>query len=224
MSHSTNASALDGVVASRVAVVTLDEVEGGRVLLWSLMLGAGLLFGDGMITPAISVLSAVEGLEVATPAFAPYILPITIALLTGLFAIQFRGTSGIGVVFGPLLIVWFAAIAAFGFVEIARNPAILMAFDPTYGIGFLLRAGPREALLILSALMLVVTGGEAMYADLGHFGARPSAWRFSSLWRRGAGDVRRPLMPTQYARLSRCKTWLICTALAPHLWNATRSF
>ena len=147
--------------------------EGGRVLLWSLMLGAGLLFGDGMITPAISVLSAVEGLEVATPAFAPYVLPITIALLTGLFAIQFRGTSGIGVVFGPLLIVWFAAIAAFGFVEIARNPAILMAFDPTYGIGFLLRAGPREALLILSALMLVVTGGEAMYADLGHFGARP---------------------------------------------------
>ena len=147
--------------------------QGGRVLLWSLMLGAGLLFGDGMITPAISVLSAVEGLQVATPAFAPYVLPITIVLLTGLFAIQFKGTSGIGVVFGPLLIVWFAAIAAFGFVEITRNPAILMAFDPAYGIGFLTRAGPREALLILSALMLVVTGGEAMYADLGHFGARP---------------------------------------------------
>ena len=147
--------------------------QGGRVLLWSLMLGAGLLFGDGMITPAISVLSAVEGLEVATPAFAPYVLPITVALLTGLFAIQFKGTSGIGVVFGPLLIVWFVTISALGLVEIAREPAILAAFDPTYGAAFLLRAGPREALLILGALMLVVTGGEAMYADLGHFGARP---------------------------------------------------
>ena len=147
--------------------------EGGRVLLWSLMLGAGLLFGDGMITPAISVLSAVEGLEVATPAFAPYVLPITVALLTGLFAIQFKGTSGIGVVFGPLLIVWFVTISALGVVAIAREPAILAAFDPAYGAAFLLRAGPREALLILGALMLVVTGGEAMYADLGHFGAQP---------------------------------------------------
>ena len=88
--------------------------QGARVLLWSLMLGAGLLFGDGMITPAISVLSAVEGLDVATPAFAPYVLPITVALLTGLFAIQFKGASGIGVVFGPLLIVWFVVIAALG--------------------------------------------------------------------------------------------------------------
>jgi KUP system potassium uptake protein len=147
--------------------------QGALVLLWSLMLGAGLLLGDGMITPAISVLSAVEGLDVATPALAPYVLPITIALLTGLFAIQFRGASGIGVVFGPLLIIWFVAIAALGWVEIAREPAILAAFNPVHGAAFLARAGLREALLILSALMLVVTGGEAMYADLGHFGARP---------------------------------------------------
>jgi len=147
--------------------------EGRRVLLWSLMLGAGLLFGDGMITPAISVLSAVEGLEVATPAFSPYIVPITVILLTGLFAIQFKGTAGIGVVFGPLLLVWFVVIAALGFVAIAQQPGILAAFDPSYGISFLIRAGPFGSLLILSAMMLVVTGGEAMYADLGHFGARP---------------------------------------------------
>jgi len=147
--------------------------EGRRVVLWSLMLGAGLLFGDGMITPAISVLSAVEGLEVVTPAFSPYIVPITVILLTGLFAIQLKGTSGIGVVFGPLLLVWFVVIAALGLVAIAQQPMILAAFDPSYGVSFLMRAGPFGSLLILSAMMLVVTGGEAMYADLGHFGVRP---------------------------------------------------
>src|SRR3974390_1560863 len=147
--------------------------ERRRVLLWSLMLGAGLLFGDGMITPAISVLSAVEGLEVATPAFSPYVVPITVILLTALFAVQFRGTTGIGVIFGPLLLVWFVTIAGLGLVAIAQQPAILAAFDPSYGTSFLMRAGPYGSLLILSAMMLVVTGGEAMYADLGHFGARP---------------------------------------------------
>ena len=147
--------------------------ERKRVLLWSLMLGAGLLFGDGMITPAISVLSAVEGIEVATPAFSPYVVPITVILLTALFAVQFRGTAGIGAFFGPLLLVWFVVIAALGLVAIAAQPSILAAFDPSYGAGFLMRAGPYRSLLILSAMMLVVTGGEAMYADLGHFGARP---------------------------------------------------
>jgi KUP system potassium uptake protein len=147
--------------------------RGARVLLWSLMLGAGLLLGDGMITPAISVLSAVEGLDVATPALAPYVTPITLALLTGLFSIQHKGASGIGVIFGPIMIVWFITIAILGGAEIAREPAILAAFNPALGVRFLARSGPREALLILGALMLVITGGEAMYADLGHFGARP---------------------------------------------------
>ena len=147
--------------------------RGARVLLWSLMLGAGLLLGDGMITPAISVLSAVEGLDVATPAFAPYVPPITIALLTALFSIQHKGASGIGVIFGPIMIVWFITIAVLGGAEIAREPAILAAFNPALGVRFLARSGPREPLLILGALMLVITGGEAMYADLGHFGARP---------------------------------------------------
>jgi KUP system potassium uptake protein len=147
--------------------------QGTQLMLWSLMLGAGLLLGDGMITPAISVLSAVEGLDVATPAFAPYVIPITVALLTGLFAIQFKGTSRIGVVFGPILLVWFVVIAALGTVAIAREPAILAAFNPAHGAAFRVQAGWREAILILSVLILVVTGGEAMYADLGHFGARP---------------------------------------------------
>ncbi len=147
--------------------------ERKRLLLWALMLGAGLLFGDGMITPAISVLSAVEGIEVATPAFSPYVVPITVILLTALFAVQFRGTAGIGAFFGPLLLVWFVVIAALGLVAIAAQPGILAAFDPSYGAAFLMRAGPYRSLLILSAMMLVVTGGEAMYADLGHFGARP---------------------------------------------------
>ncbi len=147
--------------------------QGARVLLWALMLGAGLLFGDGMITPAISVLSAAEGLEVATPAFAPYVAPLTIAILTGLFAIQFKGASGVGRLFGPLVLIWFVVIAGFGLTEILRTPEILAAFNPVYGLGFLARSGPREAMLILGALMLVITGGEAMYADLGHFGATP---------------------------------------------------
>jgi KUP system potassium uptake protein len=147
--------------------------QGYRPLLWALMLGAGLLFGDGMITPAISVISAVEGLDVATPAAGPYVIPITIALLTILFAIQFKGTTKIGAAFGPLLVIWFFVIAALGLAAILREPGILWAFDPWFGLAFLFRAGPREALLILGAMMLVVTGGEAMYADLGHFGARP---------------------------------------------------
>ena len=162
----------EGGVFALYGLLHKFKKQGATPLLWSLMLGAGLLFGDGMITPAISVLSAVEGLDVATPAFAPFVLPITLALLTGLFAIQFRGSSGVGFVFGPLLILWFATIAALGLAAIAREPSILAAFDPSYGLRFLSHAGLREALFILSALMLVVTGGEAMYADLGHFGAR----------------------------------------------------
>ncbi len=137
------------------------------------MLGAGLLFGDGIITPAISVLSAVEGLQVATPALGNTVIPITIGLLTVLFAIQFKGTSGIGIMFGPVLMVWFVVIAILGVWQIEHHPDILAAFNPILGLEFLRHAGLFDALLILSALMLVVTGGEAMYADVGHFGAQP---------------------------------------------------
>lgn len=144
-----------------------------RVLLGFLMLGAGLLFGDGIITPAISVLSAVEGLEVATPALQSAVVPTTLALLTGLFAIQFKGTAGIGAVFGPVLTLWFVAIAALGLMQIYQHPQILAAFNPLYGVSFLAHTDLYEGLIVLGALILVVTGGEAMYADVGHFGTRP---------------------------------------------------
>jgi KUP system potassium uptake protein len=146
---------------------------GTRVLLWLLMLGAGLLFGDGMITPAVSVLSAVEGLTVAAPALAQTVVPATLLLLTALFAIQRKGTTGVGAVFGPILILWFGVIAVLGVRQIVHDPAILAAVDPLNGIGFLLRLNLRDAFVLLGALMLVVTGGEAMYADMGHFGALP---------------------------------------------------
>ena len=144
-----------------------------RWLLGALMLGAGLLFGDGIITPAISVLSAVEGLEVAAPALQSAVVPTTLALLTALFAIQFKGTSGIGAVFGPVLGVWFVVIAALGLVQIYQHPQILAAFNPLYGLSWLGHTDLYESLLVLGALILVVTGGEAMYADVGHFGTRP---------------------------------------------------
>jgi KUP system potassium uptake protein len=163
----------EGGVFALYGLLHEHQRRGTRFLLWSLMLGAGLLFGDGFITPAISVLSAVEGLEVAAPALADMVVPITILLLTILFAVQFKGTSGIGRVFGPILLAWFAAIAGFGAIQIGHHPEILAAFNPIYGVTFLWRTGSYEALLVLGALMLVVTGGEAMYADMGHFGARP---------------------------------------------------
>jgi KUP system potassium uptake protein len=141
--------------------------------LWSLMLGAGLLFGDGIITPAISVLAAVEGLGVAAPALGRAVIPVTILLLTALFAVQVKGTSGIGRVFGPILIVWFIVLAVLGVHQIAHHLEILQAFNPVHGLRFLVHVGTYQALLVLGALVLVVAGGEAMYADLGHFGALP---------------------------------------------------
>jgi len=147
--------------------------RGARLLLWSLMLGGGLLFGDGFITPAISVLAAVEGLKVAAPGIADAVIPVTVLLLTALFAFQFKGTSRIGRVFGPLVLVWFAAIAVLGAAQIAHRPDILAAFNPFHGVRFLWHAGAWEGLLVIGALMLVTTGAEAMYADMGHFGGAP---------------------------------------------------
>jgi KUP system potassium uptake protein len=147
--------------------------RGIMLFLWALMLGAGLLFGDGIITPAISVLSALEGLGVAAPALAQLVIPVTVLLLTILFMLQKHGTSGIGKVFGPILVAWFVVIAALGIVQIEHEPRILAAFNPLYGARFLLHAGTYQGLVVLGALMLVVAGGEALYADMGHFGARP---------------------------------------------------
>ncbi len=163
----------EGGVFALYGLLAEHNKRGTRLLLWSLMLGAGLLFGDGIITPAISVLSAVEGLQVATPALGSAVIPITIGLLTALFAIQFKGTSGIGIVFGPILMIWFVVIAILGVWQIEHHPHILAAFNPILGLEYLRHAGLFDALLILGALMLVVTGGEAMYADVGHFGVWP---------------------------------------------------
>jgi KUP system potassium uptake protein len=147
--------------------------RGIMIFLWSLMLGAGLLFGDGIITPAISVLAAVEGLGVAAPSLGGAVIPITVLLLTALFAVQIKGTSGIGRVFGPILVVWFIVLAILGAHQIVHHSEILQAFNPVHGLMFLMRVGLYKALLVLGALILVVAGGEAMYADLGHFGALP---------------------------------------------------
>ncbi|MBB4638568.1 KUP/HAK/KT family potassium transporter [Longimicrobium terrae] len=143
---------------------------------WTLVLvglfGASLLYGDSMITPAISVLSAVEGLEVATPLFRPYILPITITILVGLFAVQSRGTAGIGRVFGPVTLLWFATLGALGLNQVVRRPEVFLALNPVHGAEFFIRNG-WPGFLVLGSVFLVVTGGEALYADMGHFGKKP---------------------------------------------------
>ncbi len=145
----------------------------GRPILIALgIFGTALLYGDGMITPAISVLGAVEGLEVATPLFAPYVVPITVAILIGLFLIQKYGTHRVGGLFGPIMIVWFVTLAGLGIVWIVRLPAVLGAFDPRHAIAFFAANG-FIGFAVLGAVFLVVTGGEALYADMGHFGKRP---------------------------------------------------
>jgi KUP system potassium uptake protein len=143
-----------------------------RVLLIVGIFGTCLFYGDGVITPAISVLSAVEGLEVVSPAFKTYVIPLTLVILFGLFAVQKRGTSGIGIFFGPITLAWFAVIAVLGAVHIAANPAILAALNPLYALEFMWRQ-PGTTFVILGAVVLCVTGGEALYADMGHFGKKP---------------------------------------------------
>jgi KUP system potassium uptake protein len=136
------------------------------------IVGAALLYGDGMITPAISVLSAMEGLEVATPAFKPYVIPLTCAILVALFSIQSRGTGAVGKLFGPVMLVWFGAIGALGVWHVAHHPQVLAAISPHHAVTFFVEHG-FKGVAILGGVVLAVTGGEALYADMGHFGARP---------------------------------------------------
>ena len=139
--------------------------------------GATLFYGDSVITPAISVLSAIEGLEVATPAFSPYVVWLTIAVLVGLYSVQSHGTAGIGRFFAPVMLIWFVALACMGVVNIIKSPAILAAVNPLHAVAFLLDNG-RIAFLSLGAVVLALTGAEALYADMGHFGKKPirMAW------------------------------------------------
>ncbi|MGA2058087.1 MAG: potassium transporter Kup [Bradyrhizobium sp.] len=136
------------------------------------LFGAALIYGDGAITPAISVLSALEGLNMATPALQPYVVPAAVVILIALFAIQSRGTAAIGHFFGPIMLFWFAAMAVMGVWGIARHPQVFVALNPVYGLTYLISHG-WTGFLVLGAVFLCVTGAEALYADMGHFGSRP---------------------------------------------------
>ena len=136
------------------------------------LFGTAIFYGDGVITPAISVLSAVEGLEVVSPALHDWVIPLTLVVLAGLFGVQRFGTGGIGTFFGPITLVWFVVLVALGLPHILQNPAVLVALNPAYAVGFFV-AQPTVAFVSLGAVVLCVTGGEALYADMGHFGRLP---------------------------------------------------
>ncbi len=149
-----------------------DQPQLRKVLMMVGIFGTCLFYGDGVITPAISVLSAVEGLEVVSPAFKKAVIPLTLLILLALFWVQKRGTAGIGQFFGPITLVWFAAIALLGLLHIAHHPQILWAISPHYAFDFIW-SHPGTTFIILGAVVLCVTGGEALYADMGHFGKKP---------------------------------------------------
>ena len=159
-----------GLSRGRSAIILLGIISGA------------LFYGDAVITPALSVLSAVEGLKIATPAFDPYVVPITVLILIALFVVQSRGTAKIAALFGPITLVWFIALASAGIWHVALNPTVLLALNPLHGISFLI-THRLVGFLTLGAVFLVVTGSEALYADLGHFGRRPiqAAWLFVAL-------------------------------------------
>jgi KUP system potassium uptake protein len=164
-----------------------NDGEGGILALMSLLgikhgertgviaigiLGAALLYGDGAITPAISVLSALEGLKAPMPELAPYVLPLSVIVLLAVFGLQPRGTARIGRLFGPIMTVWFLTIGILGLFGIVRHPGVLAALDPRYGLGYLFGHG-FTGFLVLGGIFLCATGAEALYADMGHFGPRP---------------------------------------------------
>ncbi|MDB4878660.1 MAG: Low affinity potassium transport system protein kup [Gemmatimonadetes bacterium] len=165
----------EGGMIALTALVTPTNASrrpGRRTLVLIGLFGASLLYGDGMITPAISVLSAVEGLQVLTPVFVPYVVPITVAILIGLFAVQSRGTARIGSIFGPVMLLWFATLAVLGVSQLVQQPAVLGAINPAHAIRFFAENG-WHGYTVLGAVFLAVTGGEALYADMGHFGILP---------------------------------------------------
>jgi KUP system potassium uptake protein len=151
-------------------------VGGAARLRWGIvmlgLLGASLFYGDGVITPAISVLSAVEGLKVVTPQLGHWVVPITLVVIVGLFIFQRRGTAKVGAVFGPIMVLWFATIAVLGLMEIVRQPRVLWALNPWHGVEFFRHNG-FHGFLALGGVVLAITGGEALYADMGHFGKKP---------------------------------------------------
>jgi KUP system potassium uptake protein len=169
----------EGGTLSLMALAQRSLGNKGRTIAILGMTGAALFYGDAMITPAISVLSAVEGLNLITPAFDRFVLPISLVILVGLFAIQSRGTAKVAIWFGPIILVWFAVLAIGGIINIQARPEIIGAFNPWYGVKFLSTHGVA-GLIALGAVFLAVTGAEALYADLGHFGRAPirTAWLY----------------------------------------------
>ncbi len=165
----------EGGVLALMALVNGSRLARGlsprRIMIFLGIFGSALLYADGGLTPAISVLSAVEGLEIATPALAPWVIPVTLVILVGLFLLQSRGTASIGALFGPVMLVWFGTIGVLGLSEIVRQPAVLAAVSPYHAARFFVQDVGR-GFVVLGAVFLVVTGGEALYADLGHFGHR----------------------------------------------------
>ena len=191
-----------GILALTALVTPVGATRRGgrRVLIMLGLFGTALLYGDGMITPVISVLGAVEGLEVATPFFEPYIIPIAIIILIGLFLMQSRGTASVGRIFGPVTLAWFLMLAVLGTGWILREPGVLASVNPLHA-GRFFAANGIGGMLVLGSVFLVVTGGEALYADMGHFGRRPIrlAWfavvlpaLMLNYWGQGALLLRRP--------------------------------
>jgi KUP system potassium uptake protein len=165
----------EGGIMALVALALRSVREVPRLRLAIVVLGifgAALFYGDGVITPAISVLSAVEGLEIAAPSLQSWVIPLTIAVIVALFSVQRHGTSRIGAVFGPVCVVWFVSIAGLGILGISRHPEVLHALNPAYGVAFFM-INRGDGFLALGAVVLAVTGTEALYADMGHFGKRP---------------------------------------------------
>src|ERR1700759_5543275 len=166
----------EGGVMALAALVRRSAAHAGALVALGVF-GASLFYGDSVITPAISVLSAVEGLKVAAPSIAGLVVPIALGILTGLFAVQRRGTAAVGRVFGPVMVVWFLAIGLAGLREVAPHPGVLRALSPRYAAEFV-AADPGVAFVAMGAVVLAITGAEALYADMGHFGRAPirRAW------------------------------------------------
>ncbi|MGH8800303.1 MAG: KUP/HAK/KT family potassium transporter, partial [Casimicrobiaceae bacterium] len=171
----------EGGIMALTALVSrgLDDRQARWWLVGLGIFGAAMFYGDGMITPAISVLSAVEGLEVVAPTLKTYVIPVTLLILVALFSIQRYGTGKVGGLFGPIMCVWFATLAVLGVAAIGQHPLIMMALLPTYAFAFM-TGNPLAAFLALGAVVLAVTGTEALYADMGHFGIAPirRAWLY----------------------------------------------
>jgi KUP system potassium uptake protein len=197
----------EGGTLSLTALVFRAIGRRPRSILFLGVTGAAMFYGSSFITPALSVMSAVEGLKLANPAFGDYVLPLTVVILIALFSVQSRGTGRVSVLFGPITVLWFLAMAVVGAIHIADDPSVFLAFNPLYAVRFLSGHG-TVGLITLGAVFLVVTGSEALYADLGHFGRRPIQVAWLVL-----------VLPAQKAE---CERPTICKQVEGRPWTMAR--